>query len=793
MVDCDLFHCLVAHIIFLKISQIIYIFSRVLGSICALKHELMTDHGDNYSVKTTGRHSKIGRTNAGQGAQRILALGLGLALVGLALIPTANATTTIFGPFPPITTAMGVGKIAVTPPTTNSPGPWSFTSSNSRVATVDGNVLSILSAGSTTITATQAASGVFTSRSRSTLLHVNPGTPTIGVFPSQSVSITQGTFKLVPPTSTSEGLWSFATGDPLIASLSGNILTLLDGGNVVITATQSNTLNWNAAVTKMTLTVVAIAPVLGTFGSITIQKDSVASLTLTKPTSTSPGLWTFTSSNPTIATVNGTTLTPVGIGTSTITASQAHIGNFASAKISMTLTVQGVLPTVGTLANLTTPLTATLLVITPPTSNSNGTWSYTSSDPTVATVTNGVIKTLKFGTTTITAIQAATSTFSPSPPVTMLVTIFGNPTIGAWSGIDKVVKDPDFSLNPPTSTSNGVWSYLSSNPSVVEIVNGLARVKGAGQAVITANQAATPIWAAASAQMTIHVFGAIPALGAFLPIVVTVGDPALTIKAPVSDSTGSWVFTSSDNKIFTTSGTTLSGIGAGTATITATQSPAGIYSQSNTVSTTVTVKAKPIPTPAPSPTVTPSPTPKPTSTPSSTPTPKPTSTTSSPTSTTSSPTPTPSATPKVGDFPNLKITFGTVAPAINFPTTPSVAPWTLKSSNSAVVTFVDTIIQMRGPGIATITATQAATANTPVIKKTFIIEVLPPAPASAAPIIKVTAAGKVITVSVKGAVAKISIDGVPAKVGANSVKAGVRKVSITIAGKIVYSKVFTIK
>ena len=769
------------------------LFFAMLRDGCALKHGFEPCSGDNCFVKTTSSVRKFGwqgaRNKASRGVVTAMKVALSVALVGLALTPRANATTTIFGPFPPITTAMGVGKIAVTPPTTNSPGPWSFTSSNPKVATVEGNILNILSAGSSTITATQAASGVFTSRSRSTLLHVNPGTPTIGVFPSQSVAITAGTFKLTPPSSTSEGLWSFATGDPAIASLSGNILTLLDGGNVTITARQSNTLNWNAAFATMTLTVVAIPAVLGTFGSITIQKDSVASLTLTKPTSTSPGAWTFSSSNPNIATISGTTLTPVGIGTSIITASQAHIGNFASAKISMTLTVQGVIPTVGTLANLKTPLTETLLVITPPTSNSTGAWSYTSSDPTVATVTNGVIKTLKFGTTTITAIQAATNTFSPSPPVTMLVTVFGNPIIGAWSGFDKVVKDPDFSLNPPTSTSNGAWSYLSSNPAVVEIVNGLARIKGAGQAVITANQAATPIWAAASAQLTIHVFGAIPVLGAFLPISATVGDLSLAIKAPTSDSTGSWIFTSSDNKIVSINGGTLSAIAAGTATITATQSPAGIYSQSNTVSATITVKAKPIPSPTPSSsptptsTVTPTPTPKPTVT--STPTPKPTAT--------STPTPTPSTTPKVGDFANLKITFGTVAPAIIFPTTSSVAPWTLKSSNSAVLTFVDTIIQMRDPGIVIVTAIQPATANTPLIKKTFTIEVLPPVAAKNSPVIKVSALGKVITVSVKGAVAKILINGVAAKIGANKVKAGARKVSITIAGKVVYSKVFTIK
>lgn len=100
---------------------------------------------------------------------------------------------------------------------------------------------------------------------------------------------------------------------------------------------------------------------------------------------------------------------------------------------------------------------------------------------------------------------------------------------------------------------------------------------------------------------------------------------------------------------------------------------------------------------------------------------------------------------------------------------------------------------MRAPGIVIVTATQPATANTPLIKKTFSIEVLPPEATTNSPVIKVGALGKVITVSVKGAVAKVSIDGVAAKIGANKVKAGARKVSISIAGKLVYSKTFNVK
>lgn len=202
----------------------------------------------------------------------------------------------------------------------------------------------------------------------------------------------------------------------------------------------------------------------------------------------------------------------------------------------------------------------------------------------------------------------------------MTLTVVGTPTIGALNDIQKVVKDPDFTLTPPTSTSSGSWTFTSSDPKVIDIASGVAKVIGAGQATITATQAATPIWAQASAQMTIHVAGSIPTLGVFAPIVGSVGSAPFAIKAPTSDSTGSWTFTSSNQNVATINGGSISIVGVGTATVTATQRLAGLFSQSNTVQTTVTGTPKVSPTPTPTPTAKPTPTPtvKPMPTPSPT-------------------------------------------------------------------------------------------------------------------------------------------------------------------------------
>lgn len=546
----------------------------------------------------------------------------------LASFAPAQATFTIFGPFPIISTTYGVGSVPLVPPTSNSPAPWTFTSSNPKVATISGTAIIVLGAGTSTITASQLAMGAFTSRKRSTQIRVGQGTPALGVFTQQSISITQRTFTLVPPTSTSDGLWSFLSTNPNVASLDGNKVTFHAGGFTLIYATQSPTTNWRAASIFMKFTVMTIPPVLGSFGDVTIMKDSVGSINLIAPKSTSPGSWTFTSSNPSVASVASSTVTPLAFGTSVITATQAAIGDYASATTSMNLTVQGPIPTIGPFPNVAAQMSLSSLILQPPTSTSLGTWSFTSSDPTVAS-TNGAVATfLKPGTTTITATQSPTAIYASPSPVTMTLTVVGAPSIGSWADIQKVVKDADFSLAPPTSTSSGAWTYSSSNPAVAEVVNGVVKVKSTGEATITASQAPTTIWLQGNAKMTIRVFSAIPTLGSFAPIEAAVGDAPLVLKPPSSNSPGTWIYTSSDKKVAVVDGSSLSIVGVGTATITATQNPAGTYySQSNAVQTTITVKAKsvltPTPTPTPKPTATTSP--RPTASPSVTPSAKPTS------------------------------------------------------------------------------------------------------------------------------------------------------------------------
>jgi hypothetical protein len=205
--------------------------------------------------------------------------------------------------------------------------------------------MNVVGVGTSTITASQAATGNYTARSRATQIRVSQGSPVLGAFAPQSVLITDRTYTIVAPTSTSDGYWSYISSNSNIASVIGNKVTFHAGGSVVISATQTSTPHWKVVSTFMKFTVLTVPPVLGSFSNVTIGKDSVSSLNLNSPKSTSPGTWIFASSNPSVASINANIVTPLTFGTTTITATQGAFGDFSAATATMTLTVQGPTPT----------------------------------------------------------------------------------------------------------------------------------------------------------------------------------------------------------------------------------------------------------------------------------------------------------------------------------------------------------------------------------------------------------------------------------------------------------------
>jgi hypothetical protein len=533
-------------------------------------------------------------------------------LISTLIVPTtAVGAVTIIATPTATTVSLTQRTVTLTPPATNSPGAWSIEIENPKIATANGLTLTLLSAGTSIIRYAQAASGAYNAASRSSRLTVTPGIPTLGEFKDQTVALSSGSFTLTAPTSTSDGAWSFQSLDQSIATVSGNKVTLLDGGEVSIRATQSPTLNWLTTTATMKLSVTAPSPTVGTFSDITLSIDSVSKVELILPVSNSKGAWTLTSADPSVASVNGLTVTALKSGTTKISAKQAPSGGYRSIIVTLNVTILAVDPVVTASGFLDRtveiiPGTPQQISLAAPVSNSPGTWTFTSSDPTIASINGNSLSALKPGKVTVTAVQGPALKFGSSKPLTISVFVKGRQSLTAPTNVEKLAGDPDVAIAYPTSQSTGKWSATSSDPTIAAVNGNAVKLGNAGTAIITLTQEATDSWIASSTTFSVRVIGVTPTLGAFAPFEISAGEKLTTPKAPLSNSAGKWIYSSSDPKVVAVIDNVITGVAVGAATISAYQQPAGKYGQSNTLQATVNVKAAavvvaPTPTPKPSP------------------------------------------------------------------------------------------------------------------------------------------------------------------------------------------------
>jgi hypothetical protein len=153
----------------------------------------------------------------------------------------------------------------------------------------------------------------------------------------------------------------------------------------------------------------------------------------------------------------------------------------------------------------------------------------------------------------------------------------GSLSIGAWSNETYSVPiSSSIDLLPNTEyfivlngASNGTvgWKFSNSAPS---------NYIGTTPKAFTSSN--STIWSAlTSTFFSLKVVSTPPAVsptfGSFANLDFTFGDVDAEVSLPTSSAAGSWALTSSDNQVFTVSGTTLSVSGAGTATITASFTP----------------------------------------------------------------------------------------------------------------------------------------------------------------------------------------------------------------------------
>ena len=382
---------------------------------------------------------------------------------------------------------LGDAPFTITQPTSNSGGAFTYSSSNTGVAQISGNTITIVGGGTSTITANQAATASFSAGSVTAdlVVTVPASEPAAG-----------------PPTPPARNPWDvFSQYGSAYTNQAGVVFDSFGGSTIVgdvtlgdasvvkkytgysysgISTSGAMTLN----VSQMThLHIDVWSPDFVSF-KIKLEAVNGSNRELEVPFPKAQGTWnsydiplsTYTSGAGAVDLTNLRWIVPVTFNPNNTTLFITNVYFYRPA------TTQP--PTLGTFTVPAKNVGDPAFTLTPPTSNSGGAWSYTSSNTNVATISGDVLTIVSGGTSTITATQAAdgsfgqgvaTATFtasfpapgaSPVPPArdpADVVSMFtGTPTVYA-NGVTAVRADWSNGAVTLNEVSNGANTALQVN------------------------------------------------------------------------------------------------------------------------------------------------------------------------------------------------------------------------------------------------------------------------------------------------------------------------------------------
>jgi alpha-tubulin suppressor-like RCC1 family protein len=496
----------------------------------------------------------------------------------------------------------------------------SYSSSNTSVCAVSGSTVTVVASGTCDITASQAGNDTTLAATDVVqTLTVTKADQTI-TFADLTDGVYGGANKTASATSSSGLTVSLASADTSICSVSGFTIQLVAAGTCTITASQSGNANYTAATSVTKSFTIAKVNQTITFTGSTKQKPAG---NFTVAASTTSGLTIdYTSTTQSVCTVSGSTVTPLTLGTCTITASQSGNDNYnAATSVNASFTIESVpvQSTAVAIASAANYRFGTAITIT------DGTWSGTS--PVTVTHTwyrcdtaafmtseTGTASTLKpadctqfsavTGTTYtpvsgdigkyIAVAETATNVTSAGTNVrTTFVSISTTvekqtQTITFGALANAAYLDADRTLTA-TSDRSLTISYVSSDTTVCTIVGGKIHVVKPGTCDITASQAGDNTTAAAtSVTQTLTILKANQTVSLNnLSTITFRGTPTTLVYS--ASSTLPVTVTSNDTSVCTVSGTTVSVVAVGTCSITASQAGDTNYNAATSVTKTFVI------------------------------------------------------------------------------------------------------------------------------------------------------------------------------------------------------------
>ena len=308
---------------------------------------------------------------------------------------------------------LGDAKFVLTAPSSPSAGAFTYTSSNASVATINGDSVTIVGLGSTTITANQAADGSYTAGSTSAILTVTYAPPT-----SAAPNPTRDSADVL---SLFSGVYTNLAGTDWYPNWgqSTQVSDISVAGN---TTKRYNNLNYQGVqfanpvdaslMTELHLDL--YTPNCTAFDVFLINAGGVEQKVTVNPTLN--GWNSFDISLSQYSAINKSAIIQLKLVGTPFGSSAVFIDNIYFWKA-----------TPVTLGSFTVPAKEVgdaAFALTAPTSNSSGTFTYSSSNTSVATISGNMVTIVGAGTSTITATQAASGNFGSASTTASLVVTY---------------------------------------------------------------------------------------------------------------------------------------------------------------------------------------------------------------------------------------------------------------------------------------------------------------------------------------------------------------------------------
>ena len=283
----------------------------------------------------------------------------------------------------------------------------------------------------------------------------------------------------VYPEITTDKTIVWKSSDESIVRVEEGVLYALKIGSAKVTATCGH----KSASCTVNVVPIAVTEISLDQTSASLRVDEAVKLTATVgPDNATDKTVIWTSSNEDVATVEDGLVTARAVGTATVTAKAGE--KTATCAITVEATPVTGVTLDKTSASLRAGQTVTLTATVNPSDATDKTLTWSTSDATVATVSNGVVTAKKVGTATVTA-KAGDKTATCK--VTVVATPVTSVTLDKTSASLKAGETVTLTatVNPSDATDKAVtWS--TSDASIATVNNGVVTAKKVGTATVTA-------------------------------------------------------------------------------------------------------------------------------------------------------------------------------------------------------------------------------------------------------------------------------------------------------------------